>query len=201
MNPKILNLIAKYMEKQEVLSKLTESEVLHGYNYSEIHMIATIGDMELPNVTGIAQAMHMTRGAISKITKRLMENDLIESYRVEGNNQKVFFKLTDKGQGLYKEHEIRYNLWVERDNAFLQKYSKEELDKGVSIIGVDFAGVRRGKEHTPKDQYCADRGVFIIENLCNLQSVIETGGTCFINTYPMNYADMTGLPCRVVAEI
>ena len=96
----------------------------------------------MPNVTGIAQAMHMTRGAISKITKRLMENDLIESYRVEGNNQKVFFKLTDKGQELYKEYEIRYNLWMERDNAFLQKYSKEELDKGVSIIGVDFAGVR-----------------------------------------------------------
>lgn len=31
------------------------------------------------------------------------------------------------------------------------------LDKGVSVIGVDFAGVRRGKEHTPKDQYCADK--------------------------------------------
>ena len=27
------------------------------------------------------------------------------------------------------------------------------------FIGVDFAGVRRGKEHTPMDQYCADRGV------------------------------------------
>lgn len=75
------------------------------------------------------------------------------------------------------------------------------LDKGVSIIGVDFAGVRRGKEHAPKDQYCADRGVFIIENLCNLQRVIETGGMCVINTYPMNYAGMTGLPCRVVAEV
>lgn len=75
------------------------------------------------------------------------------------------------------------------------------LDKGVSIIGVDCAGVRRGKEHTPKDQYCADQGVFIIENLCNLQKVIESGGACLINTYPMNYADMTGLPCRVVAEV
>lgn len=62
---------AKYMEKQEVLSKLTESEELHGYNYSEIHTIAAIGDMEFPNVTGISQAMHMTRGAISKITKDL----------------------------------------------------------------------------------------------------------------------------------
>lgn len=75
------------------------------------------------------------------------------------------------------------------------------IDKGISIIGVDFAGVRRGKEHTPKDQYCADHGVFIIENLCNLHKVVEAGGTCIINTYPMNYADTTGLPCRVVAEI
>ena len=75
------------------------------------------------------------------------------------------------------------------------------LDKDVSIIGVDFAGVRRGKEHTPKDQYCADRGVFIIENLCNLKAVIDAGGKAIINTYPMNYAKMTGLPCRVVAEV
>ncbi|MGN0441860.1 MAG: cyclase family protein [Acutalibacteraceae bacterium] len=72
------------------------------------------------------------------------------------------------------------------------------LEKKVSIIGVDFAGVRRGKEHTPKDQYCADHGVFIIENLCNLKTVV---GMCIMNTYPMNYAEMTGLPCRVIAEV
>lgn len=75
------------------------------------------------------------------------------------------------------------------------------LDKKVSIIGVDFAGVRRGKEHTPTDQKCADKGVFIVENLCNLISVVDSGGICRIHTYPMNYAEMSGLPCRVVAEI
>ncbi len=45
------------------------------------------------------------------------------------------------------------------------------LEKNVSIIGVDCAGVRNGI------------------------------GRCVINTYPMNYAEMTGLPCRVVAEV
>ena len=71
------------------------------------------------------------------------------------------------------------------------------LEKGVSIIGVDCAGVRNGQEHTPMDQHCADHGVFIVENLCNLKEIV---GKCIINTYPMNYAEMTGLPCRVVAE-
>ena len=71
------------------------------------------------------------------------------------------------------------------------------LEKQISIIGVDFAGVRKGKEHTPKDQYCADHGVFIVENLCNLKSIV---GNATFHTYPMNYAEITGLPCRVVAE-
>ncbi|MBR0418218.1 MAG: cyclase family protein [Erysipelotrichaceae bacterium] len=74
------------------------------------------------------------------------------------------------------------------------------VEKKVSIIGIDFAGVRRGKEHPQTDQYCADRNVFIIENLCNLKELIDKENIV-INTYPMSYAEMTGLPCRVVAEV
>ena len=72
------------------------------------------------------------------------------------------------------------------------------VEKDVSIIGIDCAGVCRGKGHTVTDQFCADHGVFIVENLCNLNAVI---GNSVINTYPMNFAEMTGLPCRVVAEL
>lgn len=75
------------------------------------------------------------------------------------------------------------------------------LERGVSIIAVDCSGVRRGKEHTPKDQYCADRGCFVIENLCNLKALVDCGGRFVAHTYPMNFTDVTGLPCRVVAEV
>lgn len=74
------------------------------------------------------------------------------------------------------------------------------VEKGVSIIGVDCAGVRRGKEHTPTDQYCADRGVFIVENLWGLEQLLDSDHW-IIHTYPMNYAGVTGLPCRVIAEL
>ena len=77
------------------------------------------------------------------------------------------------------------------------------MDKKVSIIGVDFAGVRRGAEHTPKDQYCVDRGVFIIENLCNLDKILrgKNQEIFTVNTYPVNFEGMSGLPCRVAGEI
>ena len=73
------------------------------------------------------------------------------------------------------------------------------LEKNVSIIGVDFAGIRRGKEHTPMDQKCAEQGTFVVENLCGLEKIC--GQRFAAHTYPLNYDDMSGLPCRVVAEI
>ena len=75
------------------------------------------------------------------------------------------------------------------------------LEKGVSIIGLDFAGVRRTPEHIPTDQYCADRGVFVVENLRNLEKVLAAGGDFTAHTYPLHCTGMTGLTCRVVAEI
>lgn len=51
------------------------------------------------------------------------------------------------------------------------------------------------------DRPCADHGVFVVENLYNLGTVMAKGGMFKAHTYPMNYAEMTGLPCRVVAKI
>ena len=75
------------------------------------------------------------------------------------------------------------------------------LAKRISIIGVDFAGVRRGREHPPTDQLCADHGVFIVENLCHLDKLLAVGSSFLANTYPMNYAEVSGLPCRVIADV
>ena len=77
------------------------------------------------------------------------------------------------------------------------------LDLSISIIGIDCAGIRRGAEHTPKDQYCADRDVFVVENICNLKAVLmqESSREFVASTYPVKYAGMTGLPCRAVAKI
>ena len=73
------------------------------------------------------------------------------------------------------------------------------LKAGVYIIGVDFVGLRRHEEHVPTDQLCADNGTFVIENLVNLGSLIGQKFTAC--TYPMNYVGLSGVPCRVVAEV
>lgn len=124
----LLKEIASMLQRQEMLTKLTESVCLEDYSYSETHCIDYIGKTELPNVTKIADNMQMTRGAISKMTKKLLAKGLIEKYSLESNKKEIYFRLTESGLELYKEHEKRHKLWEQRDAKFLERYSPEEME-------------------------------------------------------------------------
>jgi len=77
------------------------------------------------------------------------------------------------------------------------------VKKKVSMIGIDAPGVRKPFEHPKADKYCADNGIFVIENLANLDVVWKEAGSndFLVHTYPVNYEGLSGLPCRVVADI
>ena len=124
----LLQEIASMLQRQELLTKLTENVCLEEYSYSETHCIDYIGKTELPNVTKIAEHMQMTRGAISKMTKKLLAKGLIDKYTLESNKKEVYFRLTKSGVELYKEHEKRHRLWEQRDSKFLERYSSEEIE-------------------------------------------------------------------------
>ena len=124
----LLKEIASMLQRQEMLTKLTESVCLEEYSYSETHCIDYIGKTELPNVTKIADNMQMTRGAISKMTKKLLAKGLIEKYSLASNKKEIYFRLTESGLELYKEHEKRHKLWEQRDSKFLERYSAEEME-------------------------------------------------------------------------
>jgi len=77
------------------------------------------------------------------------------------------------------------------------------ISKKISFIGVDMVGAKAPKDHVRIDQYCADNGIFIIENLDNLDVLCEnTKGSPFtVYTFPLNLVGFSGLPCRVIAQI
>lgn len=77
------------------------------------------------------------------------------------------------------------------------------LDRGVSLIGVDAAAIQKPSKHLAVDQRCAAAGVFVVENLCNLDELSRVAPASGFIVYcaPLNFRGLTGLPCRVVAEV
>lgn len=134
MKEKLLDNIAEFLEKQDLLSKLTENEMLHGYGYSDVHCVVAIKELEKPNVTNISNRLSMTRGGVSKIIKRLEKENLIIRYSLEDNKKEIYFSLTKEGEKIYLEHEQRHDLWIKRDLEFLNKYDGETIGEILSFM-------------------------------------------------------------------
>lgn len=126
MNDFIMNSLKEIYEKEEILGKIAFKGDFENCGVSEIHCIDLIGKIKDPNVTKISQHMNMTRGAISKITKKLLNNKLIDKYKNPNNDKEIYFKLTELGEKLFKYHEIKHSQWEERNAIFFKSIDKEE---------------------------------------------------------------------------
>ncbi len=123
----ILKQFNKIYEKQVELSKLMSKEILHEYSCSELHCIRSIGNLENSNVTKVASELKMTKGAISKIVKKLIKKGLITSYMLDCNKKEIYFNLTDLGQKIYDEHESWHADFEKRSSYFFEKYTENDL--------------------------------------------------------------------------
>ena len=130
----LLSLFKEYGDKQEILSKLREDQSLRGYNNSELHIIAAIGDLEQPNVTSLAEHMGMTRGGICKNIKKLTEEGLISSYQIDGNAKNIYYRLTDTGKIIYEKHAEAHEAWLSRDMAFMEGFSDKQLNQVTDFM-------------------------------------------------------------------
>lgn len=93
----------------------------------------------------------MTKGAISKLTKKLMEKGLIECYQKSENKKEIYFRLTEQGKEIYNIHEDLHQEFQERDKdifeqvteeqfesmrSFMKKYS-QHLDAEIKKLGIE----------------------------------------------------------------
>ena len=121
----IIDVLTKIAEHSALL-RHGDSVVLDGLNLAEVHCIDRIGVADHANVTKIADAMRLTRGAISKITKKLLCKGLIESYQRPGNNKEIYFRLTAGGRQIFEEHRVCHVKARQDKLAVLAGYNDEE---------------------------------------------------------------------------
>lgn len=72
---------------------------------SEIHMINKIKQNEGIHITGLANILKVTKGAVSQIIMKLEKKGLIQKEKDINNQSKLILKLTPKGEIAYSNHE------------------------------------------------------------------------------------------------
>ena len=114
--------LRKIQENTELLAP----SIVEGLTLSQVHCLSVIGDIENANVTKISNELEMTTGAITKICKKLFNQGFIEKYQEPGNNQKIYYRLTESGQRLYHFHKKIHDEIHEDKKSIIARYNEDE---------------------------------------------------------------------------
>lgn len=130
----VLEGFSQVFNKRAWLDKVKMEAGLAGYTASEVHCMEFIGKHTDPNVTKMAEAMYMTRGAISKLTKKMVKKGYIESYQKAENKKEVYFKLTAEGQRVFAIHEQLHKEFEDRDAIVFEPITDEQYDVFLKFL-------------------------------------------------------------------
>ncbi|AUB64389.1 TPA: MarR family transcriptional regulator [Bacillus thuringiensis] len=130
----VMNGFRELYNKLVWLNKDKMEEGLKGFKSSEVHCIEYIENNADSNVTQLAEAFYVTRGAISRMTKKLIQKGFIESYQKSENKKEIYFRLTEQGKEIYKIHENLHKEFHERDKAVFEQVTKEEFDSIIRFV-------------------------------------------------------------------
>ncbi len=121
---KRINLISEMLDLANEITWLNKpklEEAIEGYPLNEIELIEKIAKLPEPNVTKLAAASYLTRGAISKQTKKLLAKQLIESYQKPENKKELYFRLTEEGKQLNDRHQQLHQEFLKENEAVFEQ--------------------------------------------------------------------------------
>ncbi|HDR6258877.1 MarR family transcriptional regulator [Bacillus cereus] len=130
----VMNGFRELYNKLVWLNKDKMEEGLKGFKSSEVHCIEYIENNADSNVTQLAEAFYVTRGAISRMTKKLIQKGLVESYQKSENKKEIYFRLTEQGKEIYKIYENLHKEFQERDKAVFEQVTEEEFNSIISFV-------------------------------------------------------------------
>jgi DNA-binding MarR family transcriptional regulator len=95
--------------------------------YAEIHLIKAIKENEGIHITGLAQYLEVTKGAVSQMLMKLEKKGFVVKEKDPGNQSRFLLKLTPKGEVAHENHMRMHQEFDKLVNETLEKAKEGEV--------------------------------------------------------------------------
>ncbi|MFI8496728.1 MarR family transcriptional regulator [Peribacillus butanolivorans] len=123
-----------------------------------MHVLEAIGQLEPVNGIGISKQFGISRGSISKITKKLVDKELIIMETLPENKKEILFRTTALGKEICRLHQDLHKQIDSGINYFLQQYTEDELGTTLKVLNdalhtswINAATSEEPIEHNPEE--------------------------------------------------
>lgn len=116
-----------------IINKMNESESKNRdygtgdrLSPAEIHLLQAIETNKGKKITELAEALGVTKGAVSQMVKKLESKGLVLKYGVSGNEKDVLLKLTASGTKAKNGHDRHHARFMEEVKSSLDDLTEDQ---------------------------------------------------------------------------
>ena len=117
-----LELLMKYTKDEALLTVLPNLSVL------AVQVTAYIAENSACRSIDLATQFKVTRGAISKIMRKLIKYELVDQFQVECNKKEKLFSVTAKGRLLADSYHQIMEKHQQKQLAFLNQFDENQFE-------------------------------------------------------------------------
>lgn len=124
-------------EKQWLIQNsknLVVTKLMNEMTVLMLHVLEAIGRLEPVNGITISKQFGISRGSVSKITRKLVEKEIILVEYLPDNKKEILFRTTPLGKEIRLLHQDLHHQIDSGINRFLQQYTEDELGTILNVL-------------------------------------------------------------------
>jgi len=147
----IAKLFIRAVQRYNALEKIpVKVGPVHDLYHSEKHFLDTIGDHPGMNMTEFANAIGITKGAVSHFVAKLEKKELLQRYKSGDNGKEVFLELTRTGRELYIRRKKKNEETIKPLIKELEKHPDDKVEFLIAMLTWIGDYLEQSKEHMQK---------------------------------------------------
>lgn len=129
----VYRIINKYNQKTRNAKCYGTTDLLYP---AEVHMIEIIGTYEGITTTKLAEKLGITKGAVSQITRKLLDKEMIVKEPAGEKSNEVRIFLTEKGRVVFDYHRDKHQDMLNKIELIMADLSEENKAVMTKVIAV-----------------------------------------------------------------
>jgi DNA-binding MarR family transcriptional regulator len=120
----------------EMVRKPWDPGVGYPLHSAEVLTIVAIADYPGLNITELALKNGVTKGAVSKLVKKLVQKNLVNKEKALNNDKEISLRLTHRGWFVYERQMQHHEQLFNEFEGLLAHFSREQVDSFLTLLDI-----------------------------------------------------------------
>lgn len=128
---KVFDVLKAMSDTEKIPKECIDGQQIYS---AEVNFLKVIDDSEEMNAVELSNKMNVTRSAVTQMSNKLEERDLIKRYTKPDNKKEKYYRLTKLGRNVLKDNDIRHREANEKMCAYLSNLDDDQRDTLVEFL-------------------------------------------------------------------